>query len=121
MLFTVKVASVASLQQHETKELLFVRYYCTLSEEAPERDLSLRHLEWESVVTGAGRSKMHSPHYAIIDCNSVLQRVCICPHFSFWDEGKCNHFLVNDMLGLWPREELLPQQPYQHTGKDPVA
>ena len=121
MLFTLKVASLTSSQQHETKKLLFVRYYCTSSEEAPERDLSLWHLEWESVVTGAGCSKKKRQHHAFIDCDSVLQRVCICPHFSFWDEGKCNHFMVSNMLGLWPREALLLRRPYQQIGKDPVA
>ena len=82
MLFTLKVASLTSLQQHETKALLFARFYCT-SSEAPERDLSLWHLEWESVVTGAGRSRKKRPHHAVMDCDSVLQWVCICPHFSF--------------------------------------
>jgi len=32
--------------------------------------------------------------------------------FPLWDESKRNHFLVNDLPGLWPRDELLPQRPY---------
>ena len=117
MVFKIKVAAKGCPAEATEKELLFVRYYCTSSDEDRVCDLSFRHLEWECVTVRKGRSNISQPLYAVLECSNVLQRATICPHFALWDEGKCTHFLVNDVLTLWPRDELLPQRGFQHTGE----
>lgn len=57
MVFKFKVTPTASPLETAEKELLFVRYYCTSSEEDRVKDLSFRHLEWESVSLGKGPSR----------------------------------------------------------------
>lgn len=114
MLFQVKLSS--SLTEHQTKDLLFVWYYSNCPLEAINRDLdlSLRHLVWEEVHVKQGRKTRKQAHHAVVECNSVIQQACICPHFHHWDESGRDHFLVNDLLALWPPAELLPQEPYSH-------
>ena len=100
------------------KELLFVRYYGTAPTEDRSRDLSLRHLVWETTQHGQGRRRKTQPHYAVVECRCVLRRVSISPHFAHWDEGADTHFLVNNLLDLWPADGMLPKQPFL---QDPPA
>ena len=114
MLFKLKVAPKSDPSKKENKELLFVRHYCPSADEEPERDLSLRHLEWEHIDCRQGKRRKQQAHFAVVECSCVLQRASICPHFCLWDEGQFNHFLVIDMLELWPRHEMMPQKPFVH-------
>lgn len=117
MLFQAEVSSSPTGRQ--TKDLLFVRYYGNCPVEAVDRDLdlSLRHLVWEEVLVKQGRTTRKQGHYAVVECSSVVQQACICPHFHHWDEDSRHHFLVNDLLTLWPPAELLPQKPYSYLGE----
>ena len=78
MLFQLKVSSKDN-GQHHSRDLLFVRYYCTCPLEACYRhlDLSLQHLVWEEEIVQRSKTNTKQPHYAVVDCSSVLQQACI--------------------------------------------
>ncbi|KAL3155450.1 hypothetical protein ABBQ38_011006 [Trebouxia sp. C0009 RCD-2024] len=100
-------------QKPYRENLLFVRFYASEDEPTaicdPRQDLGLRHLVWGRVECKArGRKTRWQPHYAVVEAQAAVQQVCICPHFAFWKQGNRNHFLVNDLLDLWPPTDLIP-------------
>ena len=121
MLFRVKVSSKAD-GRHQIVDMLLVCYYdaCQLEDYDRDVDLSLQHLVWKEGGAKTGRKTKWQPRYTVVDCTSVIRQACICPHFQKWDEGQRHHFLVNDLVTLWPNADMLPQQPFLHHG-DPVA
>ena len=93
MLFTARMAATTPPHAAADQDLVFVQYYTVQqpdSEDAQIADLTMQHLVWERKAT--------KPHYAVISAASILQRVCICPHFKLWRKGKRNHFLLNDLV-----------------------
>ena len=77
------------------------------SKEQREQDLALCHLIWE-LSAPRGRSGTPMPVCLVVELDVVRKRVCICPHFSYWQAGDRNHFLLNDLIDWWPPEELRP-------------
>ncbi len=47
------------------------------------------------------------PVYSVVELDVVRMQVCISPHFSYWQAGDSNHFLLKDLIDWWPPEELL--------------
>ena len=43
-------------------------------------DLSLQHLIWEEGGAKIGQKPTQQPHYAVVDCSSVIRQACIFPH-----------------------------------------
>ena len=114
MLCTAQVQKLKNPEVIKEEHLLYVRHYCSvhdelLSAEQREEDLTLRHLIWEQGAR-KGKSKQFIPSYAVVNLESVRRRVCISPHFSHWERGQRGHFLLNDLIELFPPEELLPRQ-----------
>ncbi|DBA98095.1 TPA: hypothetical protein ACH3X1_014716 [Trebouxia sp. C0004] len=82
--------------------------------EEPERDLSTVYDIWNGRALTAPQAEAESNR-------STLQwwSAIVCgkePPFAriLWDESKFNHFLVIDMLELWPRHQMMPQKPFVH-------
>ena len=104
-------------------DLLLVRYYdaCPLEDYNCDVDLSLQHWFGKKAVQKLAE-KQSSSHATLLWIAVLLysKPAYICPHFQNWDEGQRQHFLVNDLLTLWPNADTLPQQPFLHHG-DPVA
>ena len=48
------------------------------------------------------------PVYSVVELDVVRKRLCISPHFSYWQAGDRTHFMLNDLINQWPPEELLP-------------
>ena len=48
------------------------------------------------------------PVYSVVELDVVRKRLCISPHFSYWQARDRTHFLLNDLINRWPPEELLP-------------
>ena len=113
MLFKVATTARDDLGEQKIRELMLVRFYCHSNSEDRHIDLGLRHLEWEVISYSSGRRAKRHPHYAVVECSSVVRQACICPHFTLWDESQTDHFVVNDLLDLWPPAEQLPQGPYR--------
>ncbi len=111
MLFTTRVCYQHAPDLQEEAHLMFMRYYIApdqqLSKEQREQDLTLCHLDWEQSAS-RGSSSTPMPVQSVVELDVVRKRVCISPHFSCWQAGDRNHFLLNDLIDWWPPEELLP-------------
>ena len=71
----------------------------------------MRHLVEGQVRHKAQGCKTNwHPQYAVVEAQAAVQQVCISPHFAFWQAADRSHFLLNDMLDLWP-----PTDPIPHT------
>ena len=124
MLFSTRVRYQHALDIEEEVSLLFVRYYNAapdqqLSKEQREQDLTLRHLVWEESAP-RGRSRTPVPLYSVVELD-VRKRVCISPHFSYWQARDRTHFLLNDLIDRWPPEELLPLTMVRKPARNTVA
>ncbi len=125
MLFTTRVRYQHAPDLEEEANLLFVRYYIAvpdqqLSKEQREQHLTLRHLVWEQSAP-RGRSRTPMPVYSVVELDVVRKRVCISPHFSYWQAGDRTHFLLNDLIDWWPPEELLPLTVVRKPARNTVA
>ena len=56
-----------------------------------------------------------TPSYAVIDVASIVQKVCICPHFALWTkpDTQPNSFLLVDVLDMWPKRDCIPRDEQQ--------
>ncbi len=61
------------------------------------------------------------PVYSVVELDVVRKRVCISPHFSYWQAGDRTHFLLNDLIDWWPPEELLPLTVVRKPARNTVA
>lgn len=72
-------------QQPFDQHLAFVRYYCDkagVPGHQKARDLNMQHLVWKESKGMHRRRQCKTPSYAVIDVASIVQKVCICPHFA---------------------------------------
>ena len=69
--------------QHQSMDMLLVRYYdaCPIEDYDRDVDLSLQHLVWEEGCAKTGRKIKRQPRYAVVDCSSVI-RQSACVHIS---------------------------------------
>ena len=81
MLFKLKVAPKSDPSKKENKELLFVRHYCPSADEEPERDLSLRHLEWEHIDCRQGKRRKQQAHFAVVECSLCCKELAFAHIF----------------------------------------
>ena len=61
------------------------------------------------------------PVYTIVELHEVRKPVWISPHFSCWQAGDSNQFLLNDLTDWWPPEELLPLTVVRNPARGTVA
>ena len=61
------------------------------------------------------------PVYSVVELDVVRKRLCISPHFSYWQAGDRTHFLLNDLINRWPPEELLPLTVVRKSARNTLA
>ena len=93
VLFTAKVNASATTAAASEHDLAYVQYYKVQQPKSAvdtAADLTMTHLVWEQSCSKAD--------YAVVPASSILQRVCLCPHFKLRSKGKQQHYLVNDFI-----------------------
>ena len=118
MLFTTSVTDSNHKQQPFDQHLAFVRYYCDkagVPGHQKARELNMQHLVWEESKGMHQGRQCKTPSYAVIDVASIVQKVCICPHFALWTkpDTQPNSFLLVDVLDMWPKRDRIPRDQQQ--------
>lgn len=93
----VAVMSYYAAEKHW--DCLFVRYFAT-PEKGRFGPTMMRPLEWEAVHVRGKRL----PSYAVIDMETVLGAVCICPDFA--NSGDEERFLLNHFINPFDTDSL---------------
>ena len=99
-------------EQQSDEALAFVTHYTV---QAPSNSKKARHSltmwysVWETKSLQSGKPYSYQPSCGVVAADSIMQQVCICPHFALLNGGALKDFLLNDMLDLWPDLPRIPQ------------